>query len=264
MIEIIIFIISGILIGVVAGLYGLGGGLLIVPVVSYSLVFFSKIPISEAILIGITTSLASMVLTGAMAVYAHKKNNNIDYIIIKKFILGLIIGSILIGFTIKYIPGNFLKNFFILYTFFIAYKLIKRSPSLKNPTLPSSKKANFISFSFAMISGLLGIGGATLFVPYLISNNISSKIAIGTSSAFGFLIGLFATISIFLSSSFLDANHLSIIGYIYLPAILFLTLPSLIFVKLSANWLLKISDVIINRSFGILLIMIGTLMLFNQ
>ena len=100
MMEILIFIISGIFIGIAAGLFGLGGGLLIVPVVTYSLVYFSSIAFTEAILIGIGTSLASMVLTGAMAVYVHNNNENIDYAIIKKFAPGILLGSIFIGLTI--------------------------------------------------------------------------------------------------------------------------------------------------------------------
>ena len=73
MIEASIFIFTGFFIGVAAGLFGLGGGLIIVPVVTYSLISFSKIPLDQAILAGISTSLASMVITGAMATYAHTK-----------------------------------------------------------------------------------------------------------------------------------------------------------------------------------------------
>ena len=138
MIESIIFILSGILIGIAAGLFGLGGGLVIVPVVTYSLIFFSDIPLNEAILYGISTSLASMVLTGSMAFYAHHKNNNIDYKIIKKYIYGLIFGALLIGSIIKFIPGTSLKNFFIIYTFFIAYKISKHKPNLEKSPMPNN------------------------------------------------------------------------------------------------------------------------------
>tara|TARA_B110000091_G_C13420121_1_gene311745 strand:- start:101 stop:475 length:375 start_codon:yes stop_codon:yes gene_type:complete len=123
--------------------------------------------------------------------------------------------------------------------------------------------SNFVGFIFAIISGLVGIGGATLFVPFLIRNNIPAKLAIGTSSALGFLIGLVASISIFMSSLYVDPINNSIFGFIYLPAILFLTLPSLIFVQLSANWLLKISDANIKKLFSSMLLIIGLLMLLN-
>ena len=131
MAEIIIFIFSGIFIGIAAGLFGLGGGLVIVPVVTYCLVYFSNTPFDQAIIIGISTSLASMVITGAMAAYAHSKNNNVDHRIIKRFFPGLILGSIAIGFFIKSFPGDLLKYFFIFYAFAIAYKLFKHQEVLK-------------------------------------------------------------------------------------------------------------------------------------
>jgi len=265
MIEITIFIFSGIFIGIAAGLFGIGGGLIIVPVISYSLVYFSNAPPNEAILIGITTSLASMVITGSVAVFAHTKNKNINYKIIKKFLIGLFLGSLLIGSIIKFIPGALLKNFFIIYTFFISYKIYNHKSSANLSIFPSKLTTNFIGFCFSIISGLIGIGGATLFVPYLIKKNIPSQIAIGTSSALALFIGLGASIATFISPSPLDLRSTieSTLGFIYLPAIFFLTLPSLIFVKLSADFLLKIPKKLINKLFSLLLVIIGIFMLLN-
>ena len=263
MAEIIIFIFSGIFIGIAAGLFGLGGGLVIVPVVTYCLVYFSNTPFDQAIIIGISTSLASMVITGAMAAYAHSKNNNVDHRIIKRFSPGLILGSIAIGFFIKSFPGDLLKYFFIFYAFAIAYKLFKHQEVLKKNTLPSRLLSNVISFIFSIISGIVGIGGATLFVPFLIKNNIPPKLAIGTSSVLGFFIGLSASIAIYVGYLYSGLNDQLTFGFIYTPAILFLTLPSLIFIKLSAGWLLKLDDLLIKRLFGLLLIIIGIMMLLN-
>ncbi|XOJ84822.1 sulfite exporter TauE/SafE family protein [Methylophilaceae bacterium Uisw_099_01] len=263
MAEIIIFIFSGIFIGIAAGLFGLGGGLVIVPVVTYCLVYFSNTPFDQAIIIGISTSLASMVITGAMAAYAHSKNNNVDHKIIKRFFPGLILGSIAIGFFIKSFPGDLLKYFFIFYAFAIAYKLFKHQEVLKKNILPSRLLSNVISFIFSIISGIVGIGGATLFVPFLIKNNIPPKLAIGTSSVLGFFIGLSASIAIYVGYLYSGLNDQLTFGFIYTPAILFLTLPSLIFIKLSAGWLLKLDDLLIKRLFGLLLIIIGIMMLLN-
>jgi uncharacterized membrane protein YfcA len=263
MAEFVIFIFSGIFIGIAAGLFGLGGGLVIVPVVTYCLVYFSNTPFDQAIIIGISTSLASMVITGAMAAYAHSKNNNVDHRIIKRFFPGLILGSIAIGFFIKSFPGDLLKYFFIFYAFAIAYKLFKHQEVLKKNTLPSRLLSNVISFIFSIISGIVGIGGATLFVPFLIKNNIPPKLAIGTSSVLGFFIGLSASIAIYVGYLYSGLNDQLTFGFIYTPAILFLTLPSLIFIKLSAGWLLKLDDLLIKRLFGLLLIIIGIMMLLN-
>jgi len=263
-IEPIIFVFTGIFTGIAAGLFGLGGGLIIVPVITYSLLSFSNIPLEQAILTGISTSLASMVITGAMATYAHTINKNIDYKIIHKFVIGIILGALLIGYIINIFPGQMLKNFFIIYTVFIAYTInTPKANFINNLAIQNNIVSNLIGFIFSIISGLVGIGGATLFVPFLIRNNIPAKLAIGTSSALGFLIGLVASISIFISSLYFVPINNSMFGFIYLPAILFLTLPSLIFVRLSANWLLKISDTNVKKLFSSMLLIIGLLMLLN-
>jgi uncharacterized membrane protein YfcA len=134
---------------------------------------------------------------------------------------------------------------------------------LKKNTLPSRLLSNVISFIFSIISGIVGIGGATLFVPFLIKNNIPPKLAIGTSSVLGFFIGLSASIAIYVGYLYSGLNDQLTFGFIYTPAILFLTLPSLIFIKLSAGWLLKLDDLLIKRLFGLLLIIIGIMMLLN-
>jgi len=263
-IEPIIFIFTGIFTGITAGLFGLGGGLIIVPVVTYSLISFSNIPLDQAILIGISTSLASIVITGAMAFYTHTKNKNIDFKIIHKFLIGIVLGSLIIGYIINIFPGQILKNFFIIYTFFIAYRVYTQKASfINNSAIKNNFVYNSVGFIFSIISGLVGIGGATLFVPFLIKNNIPAKLAIGTSSALGLLIGLGASISIFISSLYFEPINNSMLGFVYLPAILFLTLPSLIFVQLSANWLLKISDAKVKKLFSSMLIIIGLSMLLN-
>ena len=265
MTEVIIFILAGICTGIFAGVFGLGGGLIIVPIVTYSLVTFSNIALDQAIITGIATSLASMVLTGAMATYAHTKNKNIDYKIIHKFTIGIILGTIFVGYLINLVPGQVLKNFFIIYVFFVAYRIYTYKPNFiyNNFSIKNNFFSNLIGFIFSLISGLVGIGGATLFVPFLIRNNIPTKLAIGTSSAIGCLIGLGASISIFISSLYFEPINNNMFGFLYLPAILFITLPGLIFVRLSANWLLNISDANVRKLFSSYLLIIGLLMLFN-
>jgi hypothetical protein len=263
MTEIIIFIFSGFFVGSIAGLFGIGGGLIIVPIVTYSLIFLKQIPFNEAIIIGISTSLASIALSGAMATFAHAKNNNINWQVFKKFIGGVIIGALTIGLTINYIPTTWIKYCFIIYTFIVAFKIYVHQPSFNQSNIPNLFWSNTIGFGFSIISGLVGIGGGTLFVPYLIKKNIPPKLAVGTSSSLGLFIGLSATLGLFIASFGKQDLEQPMLGFIYLPAILFLTFPSLIFVKLSADWLLKIPDQTIKKLFSLLLITIGLLMLLT-
>ena len=122
-----------------------------------------------------------------------------------------------------------------------------------------------IGLCFASLSGLIGIGGGTLFVPYLTSKGISMRLAIGIASCLGLFIGLCSSITLLLSWDLTSANTpVSMLGPIYIPAIIFLTLPSLIFINLSAGWLQKISDKNIRRGFAYLLIFISFMMILKD
>ena len=262
MIEIFLLILAGMFIGTMAGLFGIGGGLLIVPVVTYCLVYFHAVSFEVALLSGIATSLASIVFSGLTASLTHITNRNFDSVIFQRFAIGVLFGSFTIGFYLKHIPTEIIKICFIVYTFVAAYKIIKKQAKFSHKPFPTIIKSQLIGYVFAAISGLIGIGGGTLFVPYLLRKNISPKLAVGISSVLGLVIGVGSSVSLLLAADNNNTNDM--IGYIYVPAILFLTLPSLIFVKLSATWLLKIPDSAIKKSFACLLVAIGVLMLANQ
>ena len=225
MIEYFILTIIGIFIGLLVGMFGIGGGLIIVPTITYILIYFHDYSFNQALIIAIATSLTSIVLSGLVSSISHHFNKNIDWDIFKKFIFGIFVGASLIGFYLPQLP------------------------------------IDFIRLCFASLSGLIGIGGGTLFVPYLTSRGISIKLSIGIASCLGLFIGLFSSITILFSWSLTSTiNQASMLGLIYIPAIIFLTLPSLVFVKLSADWLHKISDKNIRRGFACLLIFIGFMM----
>ena len=261
MIEIILYLISGIFIGSMAGLFGIGGGLLIVPVVTYSLVYFHNVSFYIALLSGVSTSLASIIFSGIVASITHIKNKNFDMGIFRRFMWGVLFGSLVIGFFLKQIPTEIIKTCFIFYTFLAAYKIIKQQTGVRQKIFPAELICQSIGAIFATLSGLIGIGGGTLFVPYLLSKNIMPKLAVGIASVLGLVIGIGSSCTIFFAAGTTEMNHM--VGYIYLPAIVFLTLPSLLFVKLSATWLLSIPDTTIKKAFAALLVVIGILMLIN-
>jgi uncharacterized protein len=261
MIEYFILTIIGIFIGLLVGMFGIGGGLIIVPTITYILIYFHDYSFNQALIIAIATSLTSIVLSGLVSSISHHFNKNIDWNIFKKFIFGIFVGASLIGFYLPQLPIDFIRLVFILYIFFAAYKILFFIKASKKKLPIHFNYSNLIGLCFASLSGLIGIGGGTLFVPYLTSRGISIKLSIGIASCFGLFIGLFSSISILFSWSLTSTiNQASMLGLIYIPAIIFLTLPSLVFVKLSADWLHKISDKNIRRGFACLLIFIGFMM----
>ncbi len=263
MIEIYILLSTGIFVGTLVGLFGIGWGLIIVPVISYILITVHGYSFDEALIRAIATSLASIVLSSSIAIISNHFNHNINWKIVSKFAPGVLIGSILIGFCLQQLPTNFIRTVFILYTLIAAYKILCPAVTNKISTLPSFFLTNFIGAGFGFLSGLVGIGGGTLFVPYMTSRGIKIKSAIGITSCLSLIIGFSSSTALFFSWQYSPIlQHSPMIGAVYLPAIIFLTLPSLIFVKLSSDWLQKICDKKIQRAFAYLLILIGLIMLF--
>ena len=265
MVEFFLLMVIGIFIGSLVGMFGIGGGLFIVQVVTYTLIGFHDYSFDDALLTGIASSLTSIILSGFIGTLSHHLNKNIDWNIVKKFIFGVVIGASLIGFYLPQIPIEFIRYTFIIYAFLAAYKILfPRIVLQKKITIPFGH-SNLIGLCFSSISGLIGIGGGTLFVPYLTSKGISIKMSIGIASCLGLFIGLCSSFAILLSWGPTSSNNQgSMLGPIYIPAIIFLTIPSLIFVKLSADWLQKISDKNIRRGFACLLILIGFVMMLKH
>ena len=264
MIEILILLSTGIFVGFLAGLFGIGGGLIIVPIVTFLMIHFYDLPYADAYAYGIGSSMLSIIFTGSMATFFHFKNNNFNFSNVSNVIGYLFFGSLIGSYIIHFANFYFLKYFFIFYCFFSAVKLLNRANLLN---FLYSLPLKIISFIFGVISSLVGIGGGTLFVPYFEAKKIDIKLAISSSSLLGVVIG-FGTILGFVSQNlFLDTSRLlnSFFDYgnIYIKSFIFLTLPSIVTIFISTKLLASLSQNIIKKLFACLLIIIGIISLYN-
>lgn len=263
MTELIILILTGSFIGILSGLLGIGGGLIIVPLLTFVLMHFHDVAFDQAMIMAIGTSLASIIFTAAMSSYFHKKRNNMDWSIAVNYIPGVLLGASIMASIIPHLNIAFIKHSFVIYTFIAAYEVVK-SPKIKSLVqLPTLILANFYGFIIGSISTMIGIGGGTMFVPYFIYHKVNPRLAVALSSSLGIFIGLGATFG-FIKNG-LHVNHLPqfSIGYIYLPGLLIITSSSLIFVRLATKWIHQISVLSLKRIFACLLFLIGLSMLFT-
>ncbi len=263
MTELIILILTGSLIGILSGLMGIGGGLIIVPLLTFVLMYFHDVAFDQAMIMAIGTSLASIIFTSAMSSYFHKKRNNMDWSIAVNYIPGVLLGASIMALIIPHLNIAFIKHSFVIYTFIASYEVVK-SPKIKSLVrLPTLILANFYGFIIGSISTMIGIGGGTMFVPYFIYHKVNPRLAVALSSSLGIFIGLGATFG-FIKNG-LHINHLPqfSIGYIYLPGLLIITSSSLIFVRLATKWIHQISVLSLKRIFACLLFLIGLSMLFT-
>ena len=248
-----------------AGLLGIGGGLLTVPIVTSLLEHhFGFIPYMQQITIG--TSFAVMCCTLASSAIMHHYQHNISWLAVKSIIVYLIIGTILGSIIAPYIPSKSLQFIFALFCYFIAVKnLFKSDESMTDMTFKENKKKSVsVVFFIGLLASWLGIGGGSMLIPFLLKKNLSIKKTIGTSATLAFPISLSATISYVLSGlpyqTILPAHS---IGFVYFPYFISLALGMALFAPIGAKLSIIASPVLLRRLLTTLHLFIGSKTLWS-
>jgi uncharacterized membrane protein YfcA len=252
----------GAFVGVLAGLLGVGGGLVIVPILVFS---FNMQNISGEIImhLALGTSLASIIFTSISSFMAHHRRGAVQWAIVKRIVIGILTGTFLGSCFASLLSTNVLKIFFVIFLYFVAYQFLtnkKPKPSRELPGIPGMFAAgNIIGF----ISSLVGIGGGAVSVPYMVWCNVPVHRAIGTSAAIGLPIAISGTVG-FLFNGW--GNHLLpdySIGYIYLPALIGIAAVSILTAPLGAKLAHSLPVGKLKKIFALLLIIVGTRMLIS-
>lgn len=228
---------AGVCVGLLAGLFGVGGGILVVPVLT---VLFRKMGMEESIIAhsAIGTSLATIFFTSFSSFYTHHLKKAVLWRFVVIVSPGIILGSYLGSLFASSLKSHVLLAIFICFAYIFSFRLILSSftsaSSTKGPTSPNKdiiypyQKKNFgtiISRSLAGIaigfsSALVGIGGGVFSSAYLLYLRTPIHLAIGTSSAIGFPIAVSATIS-YIIIGWNEPNLMEYsLGFVYLPALL--------------------------------------------
>lgn len=223
--EMIIFISLGLFSGLIAGLFGIGGGTLIVPVL---VACFFSMGFEESIIVHLAlgTSMACIFFTGLASANAHKKKNAIDFGVMKPVVIGIIFGSFLGAIFAIQIAGSILKIIIGLFALFVAIQ-IGFQLELRRRRSDNKSTSYVAGSSIGFLSSILGIGGGIFSVSYFKSSGLSLTTSIGTSAACGVPIAIFASLGyIFIGFNNSVLPPMSI-GYIYLPAVIGVSITSI-------------------------------------
>lgn len=252
---------TGVISGVLAGLLGIGGGLVIVPALTFILGPSSPYVIHTAI----GTSLAVIILTALSSTRAHHKKGSIDWYYWILLTPGLFNGTLLGALIADQLEGAVLRQFFALFELLVAIQLavgLKAKPAQKEASV---YKIFLMSFPIGIICAFAGIGGGIMVVPLLCWLRLSIKQAVSTSAACGLPIAVAGSIGFLLMG--LDADHplsSSSTGFIYWPALLYIGVPSILFAPLGAKLAHALPAVALRLVFAAFLLILAALMFFVQ
>jgi uncharacterized membrane protein YfcA len=256
---------AGAIAGITAGLFGNGGGFVVVPALLAVFPFFTESS-DELIKVAIGTSLASIDVSSLRSVQAHKKRGAVDFLVLKEWSGWLVIG-VLIGLFIasKTSPQSLIVVFATGVLIYSIYFLFPRLFAGTSNTLTMPKgvlKAGLASF-LGGFSALLGIGGGTITVMTMVICNRSVHQAVATAAGVGFIIGLPGAIGFSLMGHNVNNLPYGTFGYINLPALVAISAGSILTAPIGAKWAHSLDEVSLKRMFGLYLIVVSISMYYK-
>ncbi len=255
------YALSGIVAGFLAGLFGVGGGLIIVPALMYCF-SLQGFPADVSIHIAIGTSLSTIILTSISSARAHHAHDAVQWVAVRRMVVGIFAGALLGALLAKNLKAELLKTIFAVFEIFVAFKLLfnlKTNPHLNK--LPGFIGLTGVAMVISIVSALVGIGGGTLSVPFFRWSGLSIQKAIATSAALGFPIAVAGT----LAFMWAGAGHLNLpqysIGFVYLPAFVAVGLFSILLAPWGARCAHRLPADMLQKFFALGLFIIAIVLL---
>ncbi|VAW58319.1 Uncharacterized UPF0721 integral membrane protein [hydrothermal vent metagenome] len=260
LIEITLYLLLGAFVGILAGLLGVGGGLIIVPVLA-AIFFYNGLPSEIIMHLALGTSLASILFTSISSVYSHHQHRAVNWHRALKLTPGILLGAWFGGLLAGKLSSEILKPTFAVFELLVAFYMLWGAKARNHNATPSVFNFSFSGAVIGFISSIVGIGGGTLTVPWLMWHGSSIHKAIATSAAVGFPIALGGA----LSYLYAGWNHSLLpdysTGFIYLPALLCIISSSVFFAPLGAKLAHKLDVKKLKQVFAFLLIALALYLL---
>ena len=258
-----IMVITAIPVGFLAGLFGIGGGLITVPFLFF---IFDSLNINQDYLmhLAVGTSFAIIVPTSIVSLLTHKKHGSVDFGVIKNYAIFVIIGVLSGTIFAAVMDTKSLLLFFTIIVFLCGAYLL----NIKDKT--DQLKVNFnliprilLGFVSGFISSTMGIGGAIMNVPILRYFGYPINKAIGSAVAIGSVISLFGAIGFLITGTILKTNLPLSMGFINIPAFLIFIPITMFMARIGANTVHKVNKSKLQRFFGVFLYIVGTIFLYR-
>lgn len=256
MTDFLLLLVFGGLAGVLAGLLGIGGGIIIVPVLAQ--VFIHQ-GVAPAVLmhVAIGTSLATIVVTSLSSIRAHQRHQAIDWPAVRRITPGIIGGGVVGAFVATLLAGDTLRVVFAIFMLFVALRMAQGTAVAPHRKLPGTVGMFGAGGVIGGVSTLMGVGGGTLSVPFLTWCNLSVRRAVATSAAIGLPIALTGTVG-YVVTGWGEADLPAwSLGYVNLPALLGIVVASILAAPLGAALAHRIDPLLLKRLFAVFLVIVG-------
>ena len=250
--------ISAAVAGFMAGLLGVGGGIIMVPALYYAFTVLD-FELATRMHLAVGTSLAIIIPTSIISTKTHMEYDAVDFKMVKSFGIFILIGVIAGTFLAVNLKTPTLVLFFSIFAFMVGlFFIFLREKLVENPKTISNIVKNISGIIIGFISVPLGIGGGSLMVPFMRTFGYDIRKSIGTAAAVGFLISLSGTITMIMGGKIIDnINTPFSVGYINLLGFAVFVPVTMIMARLGAKAVYKIDKKLLSKIFGTFLLIVS-------
>lgn len=256
--ELIIYLLIGAIAGFTAGLFGVGGGLIIVPILY---IVFTQMNYDPNVImhIAIGTSLATIIVTSISSVMAHHRQGAVLWPVFRNLAPGLVLGSFLGAGIADLMSGQHLQLVIGVFAIWMAFKMFRGAYAIVNSSrhLPSAPIQFAAGGGIGVASAIFGIGGGSLTVPFLNRYGVVMQKAVATSAACGLPIAAAGAIGFMWFGAKEQINVPNTIGYVHIYAFLGISTMSFITAKVGAKVAHRLSPAMLKKCFAGLLVTVG-------
>ncbi len=248
--------------GFLAGLIGIGGGMIMVPFLSFVLTA-KGFPAEYILKMGVATSLATICFTSLSSVRAHHQRGAVLWPVVKLFAPGILLGSLIGAQIAVAMPTKALSILFAIFVIFSATQMFLDRKPKPTRVLPSGLGMFGMGNVIGLLSSLVGAGGAFVSVPFMTWCNVKIHQAVGTSSALGFPIAFAGTMGYIWAGQHMPDMPPGAFGYLYVPGLVVISLASICTAPLGARTAHRMDIRPLKKAFAVVLYILATYFLFR-
>ena len=249
--------------GVLAGLLGVGGGIVVVPALYW---FFTAqgFPQDVIMQMALGTSLAAIAFTSISSFRAHHRRGAVLWPVVKSITPGILIGTFAGSCVAAKLSTGFLKGFFVCFLYYVSIQMLLNIKPKPSRQIPARVGMFGAGLGIGAVSSLVGIGGGTMSVPFLVWCNVAMHTAVGTSAAIGLPIALAGALGYVVNGTGAPNLPSWSFGYVYLPALVGIASVSILTAPYGARLAHRLPVPALKRFFALFLLAMATRMLWGM
>jgi len=246
--------------GFIAGLFGVGGGLTIVPLL-LMLLTAQQFPIEHRLHLALGTAMASIIFTSVASARAHHGHGAVRWDIVKRFAPGLVIGTLSGSLLVAWVATRPLAMVFTVIVYYAGLQMMLDFKPKPLRQLPGAAGLTGVGLAIGGVSSLVAAGGGFLSIPFMVFCNVMIHKAVGTSAALGFPIAVAGTVGYIVSGMGVPGLPEYSLGFVYLPAFIGIVAMSFLMAPVGARVAHRLPVKQLKRAFGGFLVLLATKML---